>query len=92
MLACSIPCCIHTWSNLDTDHRYTDDAVSTVPVWAPESSVSEEIADIFRNYNIDSKVKGMKFPVEFWKWISNFTLHFTKFTGHVVIYTFSGLS
>ena len=43
--------------------------------WAPESSVLEEIADIFRNYNIDSKMKGMKFPVEFCKWISNSTLH-----------------
>ena len=24
--------------------------------WAPETSVSEEIADIFRNYNIDSSI------------------------------------
>ena len=23
--------------------------------WAPETSVSEEIADIFRNYNIDNR-------------------------------------
>ena len=26
--------------------------------WAPETSVSEEIADIFRNYNIDTVAAG----------------------------------
>ena len=39
--------------------------------WAPETSVSEEIADIFRNYNIDMATTAIKIDTQWIYWKNN---------------------
>ena len=65
--------------------------------WAPKTFVSEEIADIFRNYNIDYIVWDditHPFPnfkgctVEVWEWISNFIPYCAR---PIITYPFLGL-